>query len=150
MAGNPAKGISACENCHGQHAIHPQFPILWTIRALHRPSGRTGHYHVKVQAVGSRLLTTQLYFPNEPANLRVSSNGAGVFKTGGGALMRADEWKQPATRPPPNPPLRPGPRAKACELRPSTAIAAATMNFDFFQIVWLLMLIDLLAYQVRC
>jgi protocatechuate 3,4-dioxygenase beta subunit len=33
-------------------------------------SGRTRHYHVKVQAAGSRLLTTQLYFPNEPANLR--------------------------------------------------------------------------------
>lgn len=33
-------------------------------------SGRTRHYHVKVQAPGSRLLTTQLYFPNEPANRR--------------------------------------------------------------------------------
>ncbi len=32
-------------------------------------TGRTRHYHVKVQAPGSRLLTTQLYFPNEPANL---------------------------------------------------------------------------------
>jgi protocatechuate 3,4-dioxygenase beta subunit len=32
--------------------------------------GRTRHYHVKVQAPGGRLLTTQLYFPNEPANLR--------------------------------------------------------------------------------
>ena len=32
--------------------------------------GRTRHYHVKVQAPGSRLLTTQLYFPNEPANQR--------------------------------------------------------------------------------
>jgi protocatechuate 3,4-dioxygenase beta subunit len=32
--------------------------------------GRTRHYHVKVQAPGSRLLTTQLYFPNEPANRR--------------------------------------------------------------------------------
>jgi protocatechuate 3,4-dioxygenase beta subunit len=34
--------------------------------------GRTRHYHVKVQAPGSRLLTTQLYFPNEPTNLRDS------------------------------------------------------------------------------
>ena len=33
-------------------------------------TGRTRHYHVKVQAPGSRLLTTQLYFPNEPANSR--------------------------------------------------------------------------------
>src|SRR3974390_1673139 len=32
--------------------------------------GRTRHYHVKVRAPSSRLLTTQLYFPNEPANLR--------------------------------------------------------------------------------
>ncbi len=34
--------------------------------------GRTRHYHVKVQAQNSRLLTTQLYFPNEPENLRDS------------------------------------------------------------------------------
>ena len=33
-------------------------------------SGRTRHYHVKVQAPGSRLFTTQLYFPNEPGNRR--------------------------------------------------------------------------------
>jgi protocatechuate 3,4-dioxygenase beta subunit len=32
--------------------------------------GRTRHYHVKVQAPGSRLLTTQLYFPDEAANAR--------------------------------------------------------------------------------
>ena len=37
--------------------------------------GRTRHYHVKVQAPGSRLLTTQLYFPNEPRNLH-----DGLFK----------------------------------------------------------------------
>jgi protocatechuate 3,4-dioxygenase beta subunit len=33
-------------------------------------TGRTRHYHFKVQAQGSRLLTTQLYFPNEPENRR--------------------------------------------------------------------------------
>jgi protocatechuate 3,4-dioxygenase beta subunit len=33
-------------------------------------TGRTRHYHAKVQAPASRLLTTQLYFPNEPANAR--------------------------------------------------------------------------------
>ncbi len=32
--------------------------------------GRTRHYHVKVQAPASRLLTTQLYFPDEPENKR--------------------------------------------------------------------------------
>jgi protocatechuate 3,4-dioxygenase beta subunit len=32
--------------------------------------GRTRHYHVKVQAPGGRVLTTQLYFPDEVANGR--------------------------------------------------------------------------------
>lgn len=32
--------------------------------------GRTRHYHVKVGAPGARLLTTQLYFPDEPGNAR--------------------------------------------------------------------------------
>jgi protocatechuate 3,4-dioxygenase beta subunit len=32
--------------------------------------GRTRHYHVKVQAPGQRLLTTQLYFPGEAFNAR--------------------------------------------------------------------------------
>jgi protocatechuate 3,4-dioxygenase beta subunit len=32
--------------------------------------GRTRHYHVKVISPGRQLLTTQLYFPNEPMNSR--------------------------------------------------------------------------------
>lgn len=51
--------------------------------------GRTRHYHLKVQAPGSRLLTTQLYFPDEPENrrdglfrrellMRVASAGDGI------------------------------------------------------------------------
>lgn len=32
--------------------------------------GRTRHIHVKVQPEGGRLLTTQLYFPDEPGNRR--------------------------------------------------------------------------------
>jgi protocatechuate 3,4-dioxygenase beta subunit len=32
--------------------------------------GRTRHIHVKVQAPGGPILTTQLYFPGEPANAR--------------------------------------------------------------------------------
>ena len=32
--------------------------------------GRTRHYHVKVQAPERPVLTTQLYFPDEPANQR--------------------------------------------------------------------------------
>ena len=33
-------------------------------------TGRTRHIHVKVQPPGGRVLTTQLYFPDEPANTR--------------------------------------------------------------------------------
>jgi protocatechuate 3,4-dioxygenase beta subunit len=40
-----------------------------TIKPNYYP-GRTRHYHVKVQGGGSRLLTTQLYFPDEPGNAR--------------------------------------------------------------------------------
>lgn len=32
--------------------------------------GRTSHIHVKVQPKGGRVLTTQLYFPDEPQNKR--------------------------------------------------------------------------------
>jgi protocatechuate 3,4-dioxygenase beta subunit len=32
--------------------------------------GRTRHIHVKVQAAGGRVLTTQVYFPDEPGNER--------------------------------------------------------------------------------
>jgi protocatechuate 3,4-dioxygenase beta subunit len=32
--------------------------------------GRTRHYHLKVQAPGRDILTTQLYFPGEPRNAR--------------------------------------------------------------------------------
>ena len=32
--------------------------------------GRTRHFHVRVQAPRSRILTTQLYFPGEPQNQR--------------------------------------------------------------------------------
>jgi protocatechuate 3,4-dioxygenase beta subunit len=31
---------------------------------------RTRHYHIKVQAPGQTILTTQLYFPGEPGNTR--------------------------------------------------------------------------------
>jgi protocatechuate 3,4-dioxygenase beta subunit len=32
--------------------------------------GRTRHFHVKVQAPGKRILTTQLYFAGDPGNRR--------------------------------------------------------------------------------
>jgi protocatechuate 3,4-dioxygenase beta subunit len=46
--------------------------------------GRTRHVHVKVQAPGSRLLTTQLYFPGEPKN-----RSDGLFRRE--LLMRTEE-----------------------------------------------------------
>jgi protocatechuate 3,4-dioxygenase beta subunit len=46
----------------GAFRFHTIMPALYP--------GRTRHYHVKVQAPGSHLLTTQLYFPNEPRNSR--------------------------------------------------------------------------------
>ncbi|MBX9829944.1 MAG: intradiol ring-cleavage dioxygenase [Xanthobacteraceae bacterium] len=46
----------------GAYRFRTVMPALYT--------GRTRHYHVKVQAPGSRLLTTQLYFPNEAENRR--------------------------------------------------------------------------------
>jgi protocatechuate 3,4-dioxygenase beta subunit len=48
--------------------------------------GRTRHIHVKVQPRGGRLVTTQLYFPGEPANRsdglfreELTLNGKGMF-----------------------------------------------------------------------
>ncbi len=40
-----------------------------TIRPA-RYTGRTPHYHVKVQAANGPILTTQLYFPGDPGNRR--------------------------------------------------------------------------------
>jgi protocatechuate 3,4-dioxygenase beta subunit len=44
----------------GRYSFRTIMPALYP--------GRTRHYHVKVAAPGRPLLTTQLYFPNEPAN----------------------------------------------------------------------------------
>src|SRR6266446_6449628 len=46
----------------GRYRFRTILPALYT--------GRTGHYHVKVQAPRQSLLTTQLYFPDEPMNRR--------------------------------------------------------------------------------
>ena len=47
--------------------------------------GRTRHIHVKVQAPGRRILTTQLYFPGDPGNARDGLYRADLTlrKTGG-------------------------------------------------------------------
>lgn len=44
----------------------------WTLETIvpARYSGRTRHIHVKVQAPGRRVLTTQVYFPGDPGNAR--------------------------------------------------------------------------------
>jgi protocatechuate 3,4-dioxygenase beta subunit len=46
----------------GRYRLETILPALYT--------GRTRHIHVKVQAPNGPVLTTQLYFPNEPANAR--------------------------------------------------------------------------------
>lgn len=46
--------------------------------------GRTRHIHVKLQRPGGRVLTTQLYFPNEPQNQR-----DGLFRRD--LVMRMDD-----------------------------------------------------------
>jgi len=52
-----------------QHADAQGRYRLETIIPAEYP-GRARHIHVKVQAPGRRVLTTQLYFPNQPGNRR--------------------------------------------------------------------------------
>ena len=49
---------------NGQYRLETIVPGLYP--------GRTRHIHVKVQVPDTRLLTTQMYFPNEAANTRDS------------------------------------------------------------------------------
>ena len=46
----------------GRYRLETIMPGLYT--------GRTRHYHLKVQAPKGRVLTTQLFFPGEPGNAR--------------------------------------------------------------------------------
>lgn len=46
----------------GRYELETVVPGLYT--------GRTRHIHVRVQPAAGRILTTQLYFPDEPGNLR--------------------------------------------------------------------------------
>lgn len=66
----------------GRYRFETIVPALYT--------GRTRHYHVKVQPKGARVLTTQLYFPGDPGNrrdglyrpeleMRVAKAGEGSF-----------------------------------------------------------------------
>ena len=52
-----------------QHADAQGRYRLETIVPAQYP-GRTRHIHVKVQAPGKRILTTQVYFPGDPGNAR--------------------------------------------------------------------------------
>jgi protocatechuate 3,4-dioxygenase beta subunit len=61
-----------------------------TVRPARYP-GRTPHFHVKVQAANRPVLTTQLYFPNEPGNARDS-----IFRKE--LLMSIAEGAPPAAR----------------------------------------------------
>jgi len=46
----------------GRYRFRTIVPAVYT--------GRTRHFHVKVQPKGGRILTTQVYFPDEPQNLK--------------------------------------------------------------------------------
>jgi protocatechuate 3,4-dioxygenase beta subunit len=50
------------DNDAGRYRFRTILPALYP--------GRTRHYHVKVQAPQQPVLTTQLYFPDEPGNSR--------------------------------------------------------------------------------
>jgi protocatechuate 3,4-dioxygenase beta subunit len=49
-------------DAQGRYAFRTILPGLYP--------GRTRHYHIKAQAPNSLVLTTQLYFPDEPRNRR--------------------------------------------------------------------------------
>ncbi len=55
------RGYQASDE-RGRFGFETIFPGLYP--------GRTRHFHVKVQRPGGRILTTQLYFPDEPGNAR--------------------------------------------------------------------------------
>jgi protocatechuate 3,4-dioxygenase beta subunit len=49
-------------DAEGRYRLETVMPALYP--------GRARHLHVKVQAPGGRILTTQLYFPDDPGNAR--------------------------------------------------------------------------------
>jgi protocatechuate 3,4-dioxygenase beta subunit len=49
-------------DAEGRYRFRTILPALYT--------GRTRHYHLRVHAPGGPLLSTQLYFPDEPGNAR--------------------------------------------------------------------------------
>ncbi|MER5281006.1 carbohydrate-binding protein [Streptomyces sp. NPDC002809] len=92
------------------------FTITTVVAGLY--PGRTRHIHVKAQAPGSGILTTQLYFPGEPRNntdalydpallMNVRSVGSGKEGTFDFVLDVAQDPTDP-TDPPTDPPTGPG------------------------------------------
>ena len=61
MRGNRCRGHQFAD-AGGRYRFTTVMPALY--------SGRARHFHVKVQAPRQSVLTTQLYFPNEPLNQR--------------------------------------------------------------------------------
>jgi protocatechuate 3,4-dioxygenase beta subunit len=56
--------------CRGHQFTDAQGRYRFVTILPARYPGRTRHFHVKVQAANGRVLTTQLYFPDEPGNAR--------------------------------------------------------------------------------
>ena len=80
--------------------------------------GRTRHIHVKLQAPGKRVVTTQLYFPNEPRNntdsifdprllMNVQQNGSGRVATFD-FILNVPQGPGPTTSPTTTPTGSPG------------------------------------------
>jgi protocatechuate 3,4-dioxygenase beta subunit len=71
------------------HQIADEAGRWWFTTIIPAPyPGRTRHYHIKAQRPGGHVLTTQLYFPNDPRNasdrlfdprllLRIAGEGPG-------------------------------------------------------------------------
>jgi protocatechuate 3,4-dioxygenase beta subunit len=66
---------------NGQYRLETVVPGLYP--------GRTRHIHVKVQAPNGPILTTQLYFPNEPRNQRDGIYNAALLM----AIQEADSMQ---------------------------------------------------------
>jgi protocatechuate 3,4-dioxygenase beta subunit len=58
--------------------------------------GRTRHFHVRVQAPAGPILTTQLYFPDEPQNQRDRLFRPDLLVTRDGAMARFDFVLEPS------------------------------------------------------
>ncbi|MGY0230908.1 dioxygenase family protein [Longispora urticae] len=93
--------------------------------------GRTRHIHVKVQAPGRGVLTTQLYFPNEPRNatdtifdpvLLMNVTQVGNAKAATFDFLLNVTQTPPTTRPPTsNPPTTRPPTSNPPTTRPPTS-----------------------------